>query len=779
MTSPSPVRKHDLGLAWPALAAGTLALLTVGAAAAPVPLPWPSVGPNDLAGVGAARLGGIIAVTDAYENSVEVRDFQGRLRRTITAAEITALLPWMQLDGGPDGPGAVAVSDSGRQVFVLVHDDTAAPDGGPNDGVLLYDTGDDTLQLFARMNLFHRGDELPHLAVTHCAGRLYVGTAADGLHVYAAGINQTTGTLLNVSALPGGGPVRGLAADPQNGWLFAGGTNQLFRAAIPAASLTFQTVGPLPGLRALAHSTHFGGPNQGGLYALGGTGAPQLFHVPSDQAAGTAPFAPVSYLSVPARDVAATACGRLLLPAGSAALQVSDSSDARLGFTAWLEDEFQQHLQFIQTLIAADGRGPGWVTDADTEMGRARFHPCSPDGAAWAVFGLLLADVVQSHPAALPLTRDILRRHAGQAADGIAPQRTPDGIYRHWYNPATGGAYPGWDPEFATMSTMKILHAAVRARQRFRDDPGVVAAAAAMLDSLAQPDAYVRDQPDGMFFRALPGGGPDLGSGSLPFHEGILFVELAAAWADAAVPRYARWLDRARWPTATLLAGKPVTGDQAGRFQAAFVSLYPWLLQRDVRDAPTWRQNLANLWLSHAAWNDAHAPRWFTVFSAGTSPEGYHADSLSHHPWDIATFPALLAFAADGNVLPAASAYHAYRTGARQTFAGGASLLYRRANALPGWQPDSAGLPDVTLGAFGLAELLHPGTVDALLALDLAGYPLQLARADHGLELRWPLVGGWRLDESTNLLLWEEHPGWFSPHPLLANRPAAFFRIRR
>jgi len=32
------------------------------------------------------------------------------------------------------------------------------------------------------------------------------------------------------------------------------------------------------------------------------------------------------------------------------------------------------------------------------------------------------------------------------------------------------------------------------------------------------------------------------------------------------------------------------------------------------------------------------------------------------------------------------------------------------------YQPDSAGLPDVVLGALGLAELISPGSVDAVLA---------------------------------------------------------------
>src|SRR5689334_8983672 len=86
-------------------------------ACAPVVSPWPVAGPDDSVAVGAARLSGIYAVGDSYEDNIEVRDIRQNLWRTISAAEIHALLPWMNFSGGPDGPSAIAVSDSGRQVF--------------------------------------------------------------------------------------------------------------------------------------------------------------------------------------------------------------------------------------------------------------------------------------------------------------------------------------------------------------------------------------------------------------------------------------------------------------------------------------------------------------------------------------------------------------------------------------------------------------------------------------------------------------------------------------
>src|SRR5262245_6703700 len=132
------------------------------AVAGPVTSPWAVGGPDDTAGAAAAALSGWYATADSFEDSVEVRDVNQTLARTITRAEIVSLLPWMSLDGGPDGPGALAFSDSGRLLFIGVHDDTTAPDGGASDGILRYDTQTGDLALFARLEISSQGSVWPH-----------------------------------------------------------------------------------------------------------------------------------------------------------------------------------------------------------------------------------------------------------------------------------------------------------------------------------------------------------------------------------------------------------------------------------------------------------------------------------------------------------------------------------------------------------------------------------------------------------------------------------------
>ena len=326
-------------------------------------------------------------------------------------------------------------------MFILVHDDVPATDGGASDGVILYDTFDNALRLFARLNLSDRGDVFPLLAAKHFKGKLYVGTAAEGIKVFSAGINDTTGALLATTLLPGGSPICGLAIDPDQNLLFAAGTNSIYRAIVTNSPLTFTAVGSISDIRSIAFSLNFGGPTNAGLYVLAGAGITSLSHLPVAQARGSQPFSPSVYfadLGV-AFDVAATACGRLLIGTDEDAVLISDNSDTLLGFDAWLNDEFDQVVLFCKTLVAADGHGPGWVTDGNTQPGLARFHPCTPDGACWVVLALMLADEIRHDSNAQALVRDILVRHAGQAADGIVPSKTADGIFRHWINPTNGG----------------------------------------------------------------------------------------------------------------------------------------------------------------------------------------------------------------------------------------------------------------------------------------------------------------------------------------------------
>jgi len=706
---------------------GGVTALTAAASAGPVTTPWAVSGPDDTAGAAAAALSGWYATTDSYEDSVELRDINQTLMRTITRQEITTLLPWMDLNGSQDGVGAVAFSDSGRLLFIGVHDAATPPDGQGSDAILRYDTETGDLAVFARLEISSTDAAWADNALAFHAGRLYVGVTG-AIRVYRAQINDRTGVLLSTHNTGSATMVTGLAIDRTNSLLYGAWNGQVFRSPIP--TLGFTAVGGLTNVRGLAYSDHFGAAANAGLYALTGvptTPTSQVMYATPSQARGFLPWAPSLYLFQPSilHDIAATADGKLLIAADEDALLLSDTADTRLSFNAWKLDEFTQVVAYARGLIAPDpGDLSGLVIDADVAQGGTRFHPATPDAACWTVLLLIMSDELTGDPAAQGQVRTILQRHAGLSPDNIAVDRNPDGIYRHWIEPSTGGV-SAWDPEFATMSTMKIVLAASRAASYYPQDAAIQAAAREIICGISNWDSYIQPGTDRMYLKALPTGGPDLGSGSSAFHEGMIFVSQAAAFGGPpSQTAYAHWLDRSRWPAPTLVTGAPVTSTNWGGFLPAFVSLYELLTVPEFRASTPWQTHIRNLRLSNAAWTDDNAPRFNTVFSAGTTkPEwgGYNADSLTGHPGDVTTFTSLLAFSAGngagpGRTAEAVAAYNAYRRGARQTFARGAQILYRRSKVDPAYSPDSAGMPDVGLGALGLAELIQPGSVGALLA---------------------------------------------------------------
>jgi len=702
------------------------------ALAGPVTTPLDVPGPDDCAAVAASAMGGYTALADTFDDRVIVLRAGGAVARTITRPEIDALAPWLDLDGGPDGVNSLAFTSTGKQLFIGVHDDTVAGDGGASDAVLRYDLAADTLTLVARVELYGRGDRFPHLAMAHWRAALYVGSDSGHIRAFTANSAAASGAMLAAWTLPTGGAIRGLAVDRDASTLFAANEAAVYRTVLTNDFSTppvWTLVANTSGVRGLAWGDAYGTAGTRGLYILRDPGAGSGIDFVSAAAAhGPGPAAPAPYWSSPDlwHAVSARGDGALVIGRGEDAVLMRESADTLPGFDAWAADEFNQVVAFGRGLISPDGEPSGWVIDADTTPSLARFHPASPDGAAWTVLLLLAADRVNGDALARAQVRSVLARYAGLAADGISPHRSADGIYLHWIDPATGGPKPGWGVEYATMSTMLLAAAAARAAEFYPDDPGIVRAASRIIFRVRNWDSYVRPSDRAMYLTALAGGGPSPGSVSLPWHEGVLFVEQAAFYGGAASQSaLGHWMNRAVLPSASYIPGQPITTAANNVFSPAFISVYPALLMPSFRAGASWRQQVRNVRWAHAAWTDDFGPRFSTVFSAGTTRAdwgGYHADSLSDHPGDVATFPSLTGLSTLGEEDPAYGAYHAFRRGARQTFRTGASILYRRSDLDRLYLPNSAGLPDVAPGGLGLAEIIVPGITDAVLSRP---YPTQ------------------------------------------------------
>lgn len=698
-------------------------LHAAGGFAAPVDSPWTTnFGPGaTIAAVAGSTLSGYEAAADAVSDSIEIRDTRGTLLASLSRTRMTALVPWMALDASADGPVSLAFSESGRLLFIAVHTTSASPDSNPADAILRYDTQTDSLSLFARVSLAPPDAVFTHLGMVHFKGRLYVGSAGT-IRCYLAGKDQATGSLAFSSPITGGFTPTGLAVDRTQNRILGAWNGQIWRSTINAGSLSFTSLGSLGNVRDLAFSDHYGGAANAGLFALSSTaGGSATVFIPLAQARATQAFAPTVYVgsASPRASLAATGDGSLLSAGGATVSRTRDSSDTRLSFEAWISDEIAQGIHFGKSLVSPDGEPPGWVIDGDVIPSWSRFHPASPDAAGWTTLLCLMGDQLSGTSDNLPMVRSILTRYAGLSPDGIKPDRSADGIYQHWINPANGQVE--WTDGYATLSTMKIVHAAAKAAMFYPGDAEVRAAAKAIIGGVKNWDSYVIASSGVLFFLGQAGGGPT-NSPSVCYNEGLVFVNAGATYGGAnSQLALSRWLNRSLWQTGTFVAGYPITTDSPGSFQSAFTNLYSALLIDGYRTSPDWQTQVRNLRLSNYAWTDDNAPRWNTVFSAGTTPGGYNADNLASHADNIATFTSLEALAAgvgDGVVhVPAATgAYHAYRIGARQLFKGGANMLYRRSSTQPTWDPNSAGLPDVALGALGLAELVQPGAVQIVIA---------------------------------------------------------------
>lgn len=720
----------------PATTAAILALVAGSASAAPVLAPIAADAPSQTVSVAASPLGGWRALGDSTQDRVQIRDIRSALRSTISAAQIQALVPWMTLSSGADGVGALAFSASGRFLFIAVHDDTLPPDGLGSDAILRLDVSTGALTLFARLNIASNAAVAPRLSMLHHRGLLFVGTEAGQIVVLSASAALSTGAIQATWTLPGAGGggsggLRGMALDRDSNQFFLASQSALYRTTIPASLATapiFTTLSAAGAdIRAITFADHFGAPSQRGLYVLSGVApASSRIQFLSAAAALGSGATPTLYttLTDSAGDLAFAPDGSIQIATDSSALRLTETVDTRLGFDAWLSDEFAQSLAFARSLVSPDGEPAGWVIDADVIPSFSRFHPATPDAAAWAVLMLIMSTELTTDPAAQALaqaqTRTILTRYAGLAPDNIRPLRNPDGHYKHWIDPLTGTTKATWPDEFASLSTMKLVLAAARATARFPDDPVIVRAASIIVFRVRNYDTLFQAGTDAYALKLLPSGGPDTSSWSRPFNEGIMFAEQAGVYGGSSA-RIAsgRWFNRALWPTATFIPGRPITSTGTGVFEAGFLTVYPLLLSAPFRASPAWSIQVENVRWSNAAWSDDNPGRYAAMFSAGTSPIGYNADSLTNRPGDITTFTTLMGLSATGEVNNAAGAYAAFRKGARQTFKGGASILYRRpVDAASTYVPNSAGLPDVSHGALGLAELIRPGSVAKVLARD-------------------------------------------------------------
>jgi len=673
--------------------------------AAPQVDDWPgSNAPATASLISSAKLSGLWATGTALGH-VRVYDIRGSLIHEISAHDLNAvgLLSSSRLAG-------MCFTDSGRQLFMAFRGDTG-------DCIAAVNLNTKELRVFAKANWDGEADRVD---MVHWRGQLYVATQ-KGLEIYEATRNVKYGEVK--AEVPFAAPVKAIASDSVGRTLYAVTGSTLYGIDLTADKMVPQKISTGRDFRALAFARTYGGPDNGGLYALEGTN--KIVFASAKTLRTSEPVEMKAYHEVESEvsDLAATACGRILL-AGTPPKVLSDDSDTRLDFEAWLRDEFAQYVLMNRSVLWPDGEPEGWVKIGAATAGHERAEPVGSVAAAVTVYMLLVSDSVMGNPDAHAQVRSILKRYAGMHSDGIVPHRNIDGQYVDFCEPETGEGT--WGPFANTQcyGIMFIMAAADRAREFYPDDAEIARAAALIILPVLRMGDYV--EPTGAVYFWGDEYGPFPGAAYGPYNETVLFAHIAAAQDPLCTHIYANILHHRE--DVISADGKPIVdrsflAEEPVLFQwlTVFAQQYGMTILENRRQEQGWRQEYANYYSHFCAWTDDNAPPYLTVFSAGEGLEGYSPDTLVKHPGSIIHFPSVLGFSMLGDTAPAVGAYLAYRDGRRIRMEGtsefpGAEVLVRFSPEKPDWIPASHSQVDYHFGLMGLAELIKPGVVDEVCA---------------------------------------------------------------
>lgn len=684
-------------------------LLHVTANASTFSTSWSYSGSATHAIVASPKFAGYYAAADAATDTVEIRDIRDQLLRTLTTTELQTLMGTSSISENGYGPCALAFSDSGRQLFIAVRGQSA----GAQDAILSYNTISEHLRVFTTLDI---PDGIERLPMMHSGGILYLGSTGFIIR-YSAQRNDSNGTLLTPLSLPVDNStfeVTGLASEPVSGKIFVSTTNALLSALITTNTDTLYTTTAITNIQDIAMARTYGADGQGGLYLLRNGG--MLDYIPTAQIRAGSTYTNSTYSSIAgAVNLAATPCGRLLARAENQILLLSDTSDTRMDFETWVQNAFEEHLLYAKSFCWPNGTLEGLICD---HIGRTyASNYASADNAAHVIYTLILADHLLDDPDARDLTAVILRRHAALQPDGKQPELNPDGIYPHWLDMTTAEG-----SLFGTFSVNLVYSSALHAREYWKNDPEIVALCEALLARLRNLRDYTTG--NGTIVYSADSYGPS-GYYYGGFTEIYSIWEMNAAQGTMGIRTFDNY-----WSNRNQIAySTPLTGTNEPRVYTedhpAFISLYNFGTSKRLREESSWREEFDGQYALHSAWTDDHAPHYFTVFSAGHGTTGYQADTVNNHPGNATHFPALIGFSSMGNTAPAVAAYMAYRDGRRATrfhnsrYARGAEIMLRYANSDPDWQDDIASLVDSGFASWALAELIEPGVLTDILAMDI------------------------------------------------------------
>jgi hypothetical protein len=344
----------------------------------------------------------------------------------------------------------------------------------------------------------------------------------------------------------------------------------------------------------------------------------------------------------------------------------------------------------------------GLVRDSLVLSGSS-FHPATPDAAGFALLALSALDQLGKLPDAEQRAETILSAYAG-ARPGVVPERSADGHFIHFMNINTGGAAGGgWDASYSPISTALLVAGAEFARNHFPDNTTIASLTQQLNDSV-DFDAALHPTLNGRIFLNMTKAGGGAGGAVRPFNEFMLVHSLALREEDNARALAARhlWQDTSFIPKRSLGDIQTIT-DNPNAFAPAFWVQQMHFFNGDFRHSTEFETYFRNQQLADRQYSSGVAGAGFRYgLTAGVIPNGYHADSISSHPFNVFSPEAVVAWGDLETMLqfiaeqpPASNSRYRYG-------------LVRESAQQPSWIPPDAGLVDHLFLLFGLVESLDP-----------------------------------------------------------------------
>lgn len=359
------------------------------------------------------------------------------------------------------------------------------------------------------------------------------------------------------------------------------------------------------------------------------------------------------------------------------------------------------------------------------------FHPATPDAAGFALVALSALDHLNKLPDAEQRVEQVLSAYAGQRA-GVAPDRSADGHFIHFMDVNTGAPAPCcWDDSYTPIGTALLVAGAQFARNHFPENTTIASLAEQLTESVNFNNA-IHPNLSGRIYLDMTKAGGGAGGTVAPWNEFMLVESLALRETNnaRALAVKHRWLDTEFLPTLSY-DGIPTLTDNFGVFASGFWVQQMHFFNGDFRHSAEFETFFRNQQEADQLYSDNALGEEFRYgLTAGLIPNGYHADRIGDHPFEVFSPEAVAAWGDMETLLDFYNAQILSPNDPRYKYG-----LVRVSGQQPGWIPPDAGLVDHLFLLFGLVEsldsdffadrvipALDPGDYNADGSVDVADY---------------------------------------------------------